>query len=237
MANSYFQFKQFIVHQDKSAMKVCTDACLFGAWVGNRLASLQLPLRVALDIGTGTGLLSLLLAQALPITIDAVEIEADAYQQAFENISISPWKYNISVIHENINAYHPTGKYGLIISNPPFYENDLKASGSAKNLARHEGSIQLGILFYLAGKWLSEGGYFALMLPAHRTKMAIDAGNEHGFTVYEETLVKQTTSHSPFRVMLLFSNGSCVARQSVITIKENGNYSTAFKNLLEPFYL
>src|SRR6478672_11745355 len=103
-------------------MKVCTDACIFGAWVSNTIAG-RLHAGNCLDIGTGTGLLALMAAQKSTLHIDSIEIEKNAYVQAGENFSKSPWKDRIEIFHGDINAFSVTKKYDLIISNPPFFEN------------------------------------------------------------------------------------------------------------------
>ena len=118
--NSWFQFKQFTVHQDKCAMKVCTDACLFGAWVANKLVQNKITAKNILDIGCGTGLLSLMLAQKTNAVIDSVEIDASAFDQAKQNISLSSWKEKIQLYHNSINNFEPLTRYDFIICNPPF---------------------------------------------------------------------------------------------------------------------
>lgn len=218
-------------------MKVCTDACLFGAWVASLLKDKLSPNQKVLDIGTGTGLLCLMLSQELDIETDAIEIEQDAFEQSTSNTANSPWHHKIQVIHSDILQFQPSGKYGLVITNPPFFENDLKAKESAKNLARHEASLQLDGLFSLAVKWLSPGGYFAILLPANRRNKAVETGVQNGLKVCNEVLVKQTTTHNPFRVMLLFHNQDCAAKKSELVIKDMNQYTPAFTELLEPYYL
>lgn len=119
MSNSYFQFKQFIIHQDACAMKVCTDACLFGAWVANKVQKLK-PNSV-LDVGAGTGLLSLILAQKTDAIIHAVEIDDEAAKQAEDNFKSSPWSNRIKIINQPVQNIKITGKYDFILSNPPFF--------------------------------------------------------------------------------------------------------------------
>ena len=112
MANNYFRFKQFTIQQDKAAMKVTTDGCLFGAWVAKQIGEQPMTAVKLLDVGTGTGILSLMIAQKNPdCSIDAVEIDNNAYEQANENIISSPWKENIQVFHADIKSFEPGKKY------------------------------------------------------------------------------------------------------------------------------
>ena len=128
MSNSYFQFKQFIIHQDRCAMKVTTDACLFGAWVAEEDKSEKIITKNVLDIGTGTGLLSLMYAQKNSLAnIDAIEIDEDAYIQAKENVAASPFAERINIIHDDIKRFTFSKKYDCIISNPPFYEKEIRS--------------------------------------------------------------------------------------------------------------
>ncbi|MBL7730209.1 MAG: methyltransferase, partial [Chitinophagaceae bacterium] len=140
MSNTCFKFKQFLINQDRCAMKVTTDACLFGAWVAERLRNAE---GNCLDIGTGTGLLSLMLAQkAAGIFTVAVEIDADCAEQARENIEASPWKQQVVVKEADILQYTPANQYDFIISNPPFYQDDLKSPDTRKNVAHHDHGLQ-----------------------------------------------------------------------------------------------
>src|SRR5437016_546981 len=134
MANSYFQFKQFTVHQERSTLKVSTDSCIFGAWVAEKSRELRFvdpstgsgrTIPAALDIGAGTGLLMLMLAQQWNGAIDGIEIDKSAYEQALENIQASPWGNRLHLFNGDITSFALPGVYDLIISNPPFYEGDL----------------------------------------------------------------------------------------------------------------
>src|SRR6266446_1218624 len=121
MANPYFQFKQFIINQDRCAMKATTDGCLFGGWVACEIKNEKLKIKNALDVGAGTGVLSLMFAQKNPLAIiDAVEIDEDAYEQANRNIAASAFTNMINVIRGDIRSFSFTKKYDVIISNPPF---------------------------------------------------------------------------------------------------------------------
>lgn len=235
MANSYFKFKQFKVHQDKCAMKVCTDACLFGAFT----AGLDLKGKQVLDIGTGTGLLSLMLAQKHGDTrIDAVEIDASAAEQALENIQSSPWPGNISLHHTDILHFEPAHHYDLIISNPPFFEDDLQSSDAAKNKAKHSTALSFSQLLKFAEANLSKKGIFAVLLPYTRVQGFIDLALDHGLYPARQVLVKQTMKHKYFRGMLFFERKKQELQYSEITIKDLDNkYTADFTMLLKDYYL
>ena len=116
MANPYFQFKQFTVYQDRSTLKVTTDSCLFGAWIAGRMSRRQLAIHKALDIGAGTGLLMLMLAQKFAGTIHGIEIDQDTYEQATENIKASPWNDRLHLFHHDIKLFELPHQYDLIFT-------------------------------------------------------------------------------------------------------------------------
>jgi len=240
MPNSYFQFKQFTIHQNQCAMKVCTDACLFGAWVGRKVGSVQMTVdrrtEHALDIGTGTGLLSLMLAQQFDGTIDAIDIQSDAAQQASANAGNAVWSERIHVHHTDLTNWQASS-YDFILSNPPFYEKDLKSPDSERNLALHDTGLTLTSLFENVARLLKPDGKFALLLPAHRQTEAIDLAMHWGWTASEIVQVCQTEKHTPFRVMFWFEKSITVGEEKVIRVKENGVYSEAFVDLLRDYYL
>jgi tRNA1Val (adenine37-N6)-methyltransferase len=221
-------------------MKVCTDACLFGAWVGRKVSSWQMTVdrknNRALDIGTGTGLLSLMLAQKSNWWIDAIEINSSAAQQAEENIQASKWKDQITVHAINVREWK-SEPYDLIISNPPFYENDLKSPDSQRNLALHDSGLTLVTLFENVTRLLKPHGRFALLLPAHRRTETIDLAKQYGWTATEMVEVCQTEKHIPFRVMFWFEKGIAASEEKRMQIKENGVYTKGFVDLLRDYYL
>jgi len=236
VSNSYFQFKQFTVHQQQTAMKVCTDACLFGAWVAKKIQENKVQGTRALDIGTGTGLLALMLAQQFTGTIDAIEIDVDAAQQATENISASPWSNSIYVHHMPLNDLNKTG-YHFIISNPPFYEQDLRSPDEQRNLALHDTGLTIEQLWKYVHKGIHPDGLFALLLPYHRFEDCLQHADKNGFSLHEKVEVHQTEKHVPFRVMLLFGREKIEPVSYSIIIKKEGNYSAAFVDLLKDYYL
>lgn len=234
MSNTYFQFKQFKIEQDKCAMKVCTDSCLFGAWI-----EVDKNVKTILDIGSGTGLLTLMLAQKSAAKIETIEIDDEAFHQAKQNIENSKFVQNCAIYHENILAFLPTKKYDLIVSNPPFYEKDLPSNAANEKVAKHSENLTLNSLSQKAKSLLSINGKFAVLLPYFRLQEMEKIASEYDFYIERKLLVQQTPKHSYFRVCLLFNQFSDTkSTTEIITIKDKNNqYTTAFSNLLEPYYL
>jgi tRNA1Val (adenine37-N6)-methyltransferase len=235
MPKNYFQFKQFTVFQDKCAMKVCTDACLFGALNANNNQNAK----HCLDIGTGTGLLSLMYAQKDPLAIiDAVEIDHSAAGQAEENFEASPWAKRLNIIHSDILSFKSQRKYGLIFSNPPFFEDDLRSPDQFKNSAKHDTTLGLLQLLDVITVNLSDDGSFSVLLPYHRVEEFIKEAETKGFHLVEQVLVKQTVNHDPFRGILFFSKIRGERKRSSITIKDaEGRYTGEFTEALKDYYL
>lgn len=237
MSNSFFKFKEFTVYQDKTAMKVCTDACLFGAWVADNLEMSRL--KNILDIGTGTGLLSLMLAQFSQAHIDAVEIEPMAVEQARENFQASKWKNQLDIHPTSILEFakRPIKTFDLIISTPPFFEQQLKSNNSQRNIAMHSNNLTLTELAYCINELLTDSGKAAILLPWNRTEEWKAIAENLGLFCIKETAVKQTTTHTYFRTMLLMQKKASMVNFSSITIKDGTEYSKEFIKLLTPYYL
>ena len=235
MGNHYFQFKQFTVDQQHCAMKVCTDACLFGGWVAHFAGAPTW--KHILDVGTGTGLLSLMLAQKTSAHITAIEIEDAAVQQATANFSASPWRNRLHIIHQDLRTYNPIQSFDLVMSNPPFFENDLHSQNQKRNIALHSSSLSSASLMERVAKLTGEQGKLALLLPYHRTDLFLQLALEHGLHVQYLCNVRQTEKHPFFRSMICFGRDQQKAVTEEITIKENGEYSSFFKQLLQEYYL
>lgn len=235
MANTYFKFKTFTIEQQHCAMKVTTDACLFGAWVASQITNEN----QILDIGGGTGLLSLMIAhknQSAHIT--SIEIESTCFQQLSENIINSPFAKQIKPVLGNILDFSFTEKFNVIISNPPFYENQLKSDKHTINQARHDASLPLNALFNKANTLLHDEGVFYVLLPYNRNEDTIKIAQAYGFIISRLTIVRQTSKHEPFRIMYKLERRLQKEIESEITIADgNGNYSVAFIELLSEYYL
>ena len=249
MPNSYFRFKQFTIHQDRCAMKVCTDSCILGAWTALRINGVRNKpdngvknisegqVSNILDIGTGTALLPLMLAQKTNARIDTIEYDPETCLQAGENIRLSPWADRIQLLEGDVRDYIFPTAYDYIITNPPFFESDLRSPEQKKNMAKHNDSLTLEILTSLIRSNLQPDGAFSILLPFHRNDYFKKLAGENGFFLQEELILKQTPSHAPFRSVLLFSNKES---QKIIyeelTIKKEGKYSAEFKVLMQDYY-
>ena len=237
MSNDYFRFKQFTVWQNRSAMKVCTDACLFGAWA----AGFATKASRVLDIGAGTGLLSLMIAQESSARINAIEIDEDAASQARDNFNASVWKDRLTIVRQSIQDYAACSnvRYDLIISNPPFYKNDLKSPDGKRNLALHGSELSLKKLFTTARKLLAPGGSFGVLVAAHRALEAEGIADANTLYLKEKVNVRQTPHHPFFRTMYLFCSASCSGPGSseVIIKKDQYQYTREFTELLKDYYL
>ena len=234
MANNFFKFKLFTVQQDRCAMKVTTLACIQGAWLP------KMSLERALDIGAGTGLLSLMMAQKYDCQIDAVEIEDGAYSQLAENIAKSPWADRIHCFHENIIKFTKKNskQYDFIISNPPFFSNQLKSPDSQINMARHENELTIKTLIKSCIHLLQEDGKISIMLPPVETKQLAQICTKYSLFISNQLVISDSANKAPKAVVTILSKKSCKRVSKNLIIKsENGDYSDDFKELLKDYYL
>lgn len=238
MANSYFRFKKFTVRQDACAMKVTTDACLFGAWCAAQLAMQASAGKTVLDIGTGTGLLSLMVRQKNEVEIDAVEIDEAAAAQAQQNVTESPWPKTINVIHSDLLRMSFSKSYDYIISNPPFYERELQSPDHRHNTAHHSTQLPLQALLQFIVQHLQPQGIFFLLLPYKRVHEIRSLLQENNLHIQQEVTVRQTEAHAPFRIMLQGGFEKHTVNTSTIVIAgADQQYTTDFTILLKDYYL
>lgn len=219
-------------------MKVCTDSCLFGAWIAEKIETKIIRPKEILDIGSGTGLLSLMIAQKSNGKIDAIEFEENSFLQSKENFTESSWKIRLHAFNADIKSWNSPSKYDLIISNPPFFENDLKSITKSKNLAKHHDGLTLPELLQSIKNNLAADGNFAVLLPFHRVEYFKIIAAKNNFYLKEESLIKQTPGHSYFRAILFFGTKEMLFISNELIIKnEDGNYSESFNLLLKDYYL
>jgi tRNA1Val (adenine37-N6)-methyltransferase len=231
MANHYFQFKQFTVYQDACAMKVCTDACIQGAYTAAYLRAH--PVQRIMDIGAGTGLLSMMLAQELPAAdITAVELDEAAAKQAAANIAATPWAIRVV----NVDARElPADKYDFIITNPPFYESDLKSNDKLRNQAMHATTLDYTALLKVIS---NHSEAFSVLLPFKPFADFVILAAVAGFYPQQILQVKQSVQHDYFRAVGIFSRREGPTVIEDLAIREAGNvYTPAFIDLLKPYYL
>lgn len=239
MGNSYFQFKQFIVKQEKCAMKVCTDACIFGAYVSMKEKDKNNDNTCMLDIGTGTGLLSLMIAQKVKGSIDAVEIDKNAFEQAQENFRNSPWKSGLFVSHADITQFEFSRKYDIIVSNPPFFKASLKSSNEQKNIAKHITSLPYSTLASIVFANLADKGRFYILLPTKEFEMFEKIATENQLALLEKTNIRHDTLSEYFRTIGVFTNIAVQkSNTKSLTIKDSNNeYTPEIIKLIKDYYL
>jgi tRNA1Val (adenine37-N6)-methyltransferase len=235
MPNPFFQFKQFLIHQDQCAMKVCTDACIFGAWFAQK----DLPAKEVLDIGSGTGLLMLMLAQKQESSFEGIEIDVSSFHQLKENVAKSKWSNRITVTQGDVRDLSSEKKFDFIISNPPFYENNLKSKSTGVNTARHSKELTLEQLLTVIDNNLSSNGSFGILIPYYRLSHLEKIANEKKFLGLEKLLVKQTPAHDFFRAILHFSRNKKqeIVEKELIIQQTTGKYTEEFIELLKDYYL
>jgi len=231
---STFKFKQFSIKQDKTAMKVGTDSILFGSWL-----SLSKTHKCLLDVGAGTGLLSLMMAQKSDnVQITALEIDENAYHQSMENVSSSLWRDRISIIHADARVWTDEVKFDLIISNPPYFSNSLISSARSKGYARHQQSFGLTDLVELWNRHGSDHSELACILPIDESEKLIAIIHKNGYFLKEYTTVKPKLGAIPNRVMMMFVKEKTPTNKSELCIrKKDGSYSEEYVRLTKDFYL
>ncbi len=224
-------------------MKVCTDACLFGGWLAKE-APIQNAYTI-LDIGTGTGLLSLMLAQANDtVSITALEIDPMAAKQAAQNFSLSPWANRINGIEnalQNFVKESSCKNFDCIISNPPFYEGDLLSPDVQKNLAAHSTALPWETLIDNTYHLLKEGGFFYVLVPSLRAYTFQKIASQKGIHLDTEITIYNSSMTGPFRSILKFAKAvdfnKQIMRQRINLKDMDNNYTAEFTNLLSPYYL
>ena len=233
--NKPFSFKQFEVHQDRCAMKIGTDGVLLGCWapVDNVYS--------VLDIGAGTGVISLIIAQrSTAETIDAVEIDEDAYEQTVENFERSPWGDRLFCYHASFQEFFTEidDKYDLIISNPPFYTENYKTDDKKRDLARFEDALPFEHLLYGSSKLLSDTGRLVIILPYKSEEEIITVAEQFHLYPQKITRVKGSPNTETKRslIALGFERKEIFYDELVIEITRH-RYTEEYVKLTKDFYL
>ena len=231
---SEFRFKQFTIIQDKTAMKLSTDSVLLGAW-----ADAKNPAKI-LDIGTGTGVIALMLAQRFKnAEITAIEIEKNAFCEAKKNAKNSPWHNRINILHNDfLNfAKNTSIEYDLIVSNPPFFENQLLPNDKNKQIARHTTKLPFDKLSENVAKLLSDKGYFCVIIPYNQCSNFVHLCSKSGLFASRKNTVFPTEKKQPNRILLQFNKKTQHIVNQTITIRKNNIYTNEYLELTKDFYL
>lgn len=235
MPNPYFSFKQFTVYHDRCAMKVGIDGVLLGAW-----ANIENSKRI-LDIGTGTGLISLMLAQRSNALIDAIDIDSDAISQANENINKSPWSNRIQVYESSLQEFAKTCNphYDLIVSNPPYFINSTKTPTENRTLARHTDTLTHEELIENSRLLISPEGRICIILPVSEGLQCVEYAEKAGLYCHKLIWVYPKPNSNPKRLLLEFAlkNGTKTVSDIEIETQNRHQYSVAFTQLAKDFYL
>ena len=232
-----FYFKQFTVQDEKTAMKIGTDAVLLGAW-----CPIDNNPKTILDIGTGTGILSLMLAQrSASEQIDAIEIDENAYEECVENFENSPWPDRLFCFHVGLDEFveEPEEEYDLIICNPPFYAEDFKSKNESRDLARFQDAMPFEDLIEAADLLLSENGIFSVIIPFKEEGNFIDLCAEVELFPTKITRVKGSDKTAIVRSLLAFKRFelSVLDTDELIIEINRHEYTNDYINLTKDFYL
>ena len=228
-----FQFKKFSIQQNNTAMKVGTDGVLLGAWTTISEDNI-------LDIGTGTGLIAIILAQRSKTAfIDAVEIEKEAYNQTKENIKNCNWSNRISAHNTSIQNFKSTTKYDLIISNPPFFLASTKAPNEERNTARHTDSLSFDDLIASVIRLLNSEGIFSLILPINEAGLFINIATTQHLFLNKKCVIKPNPTKPAKRVLMefSFSKTDIVSEELTIETATRHQYTKEYISLTQDFYL
>ena len=235
MAKDCFTFKQFSVYQDRCAMKVGTDGTLLGAWAHAPEGRCRI-----LDIGTGTGLIAMMMAQRYPqAEIVGVDISSEACAQARENVKYSPFFKRVSIVNFDIAEYDSGELFDTIVSNPPYFVNSLNCPDENRTIARHSDSLSYKDLLKQVIRLLSDEGNFSLVIPTESISAIESEVAFEGFFLSRKCLIKTTPRKSPKRVLMEFHkypSDHIEISEEVLETSPNVR-SEWYSNLTKDFYL
>ena len=233
MANKYFSFKQFTVYQDKCSFKVGTDGVLLGA------SAEVNGVKDILDVGTGTGLIALMLAQRSDAHITALEPDEDSFRQAVENIRESRWNDRINVINTRIQLFDPGYRFDLIVSNPPYFTDSLKNPDDRKASARHTGNLTGVELLEGVRRLLTDKGKFQVIMPWAEGNLLIAEASGFGLYCNQILKIRPLPTSGIKRMIITFSTKRESVREKFLTIEHGSRheFTEDYKNLTKDFYL
>ena len=236
MSTPFFRFQQFLVRHDRCAMKVGTDGVLLGAWARGG--------ECILDIGTGTGLIALMMAQRnKQATVDAVEIDVEACLQATDNVAESPFSNRINVICDAVQHFAMENErwkaYDAIVSNPPFFENALKNPNKGRLVARHSDTLSFADLFKVVKNLLSDDGEFSVIIPTENRGRIEEEALLQGFSLSRICAIKTTPKKPVRRYLLAFRRypSPHIDEQVEILETQPNVRSEWYENLTKDFYI
>lgn len=233
MPNPYFSFKQFTIHHDRCAMKVGTDGVLLGAWT-----QLDHSCRV-LDIGTGTGLIALMLAQRNTVcNVTAIDIDTGAVEQACENIQASPWQDRVVALLQDVRSFQPEERFDTIVTNPPYFVNSMKCPDGQRNTARHTDTLDMETLLAKVASLLTPDGRFSIVLPSEQLDVLLQTAEGAGLYPSRRTDVITRPGIPPKRVLLEFVRTQVPLLTGELVVElERHCYSEEYIALTKEFYL
>ncbi len=233
MGQNTFHFKQFSVKQDRCAMKVNTDGVLLGTWASGRGAA-----RI-LDIGTGTGVIALMLSQQNPeAKITAIDIDEKAYLQAKENFAASLWNKNLVAQHIGLQNFSNETKFDVIISNPPYFIQDYKTEDEAKNVAKHSTALSYDELLEGINRLLSDNGKAFLIIPIFNLPLLQTKAENLEIYLTKLTEVTAVESKPPYVVLIqLERERREVVKSHLLIQKATGEFTQEYKELTKEYYL
>lgn len=232
MSSPYFRFRQFTVWHDRSSLRVGTDGVLIGAWAGRQMHPSSI-----LDAGTGSGLIALMMAQRFPDSVvRAIDIDAASVAQARDNIAASPWAGRI--VAEQADFNQVTGEFDLIVSNPPYFDEDTAAATTQRNQAKHTVTLSFTQLISKSAQLLTAGGRLAVILPHAVVSGFIGTAATHGLCLARRCDVRGSEQRPPRRTMLEFAKNATETDMQTLVIRTATNeYTDDYRRLTADFYL
>lgn len=234
MAKTHFDFQEFSIYHDRCAMKVGTDGVLLGAWA-NGVSDAQ----KILDIGTGSGLIAIMMAQRSNADIWGVDIDHDAIEQACENAARTKWQNRLHFIQSDIIKFHSEMFFDVITCNPPFFTASLECPDSKRTTARHNAGLSFESLIECAVRLLSQNGRFQVILPADAADYFTQEAWNRGLNLMRRCLIHSKEEQPPKRVLLDLLKGECPypCNEHLVIRTKDGTYSDKYKYLTRNYYI